>query len=173
MPKSPFTPESRKNVNKVLAGHVKKAGRHDGSRDALIKRTMEMLEPKVDNLRVKATNYVDNHLRLKRETKVKADARREVVVWDVVRRLPLRAGVVDDVVKKVRKAWDVDALNDIDGDIRNAHNKTIARLLLDLLVEEMEVEVCSDSDVVQKTPSLAVADGADHHAERHCTFNKF
>ena len=81
----------------------------------------------------------------------------------------LRAGVVDEVVKKVRRAWDVDALNDID-DIRNAHNKQSARLLLDVLVDEMEVELLSEADVVSKTPSLALLDGADHHAERHCAY---
>ena len=74
----------------------------------------------------------------------------------------LRAGVVDEVVKKVRKAWDVDALNDIDGDIRNMHNKTIARRLLDTLVDDLEVLEITESDISWQPSSQAVADERGH-----------
>ena len=42
------------------------------------KRVTELLEPKnIDNFSLKATQYVDNHLRFKKQTKDMADARRK------------------------------------------------------------------------------------------------
>ncbi|XRB03635.1 hypothetical protein NFJ02_18g29900 [Pycnococcus provasolii] len=98
MPKSHFTPESRKEVDNVLAS------RHVSSPE-LIKRVMEVLEPKnVDNFRLKAKQYVDNHLRLKKETKGMADARRKKMAASGARWYHKRGG------KEVRAAKYKDAL---------------------------------------------------------------
>ena len=78
---SPFTPESRQEVDKYLASHVNKGGRTPyGSRPAVIKRVTELLEPKnIDNFSLKAKNYADNHLRYKKQTKDMAEARRKKI----------------------------------------------------------------------------------------------
>ena len=86
----------------------------------------------------------------------------------------LRAGVVDEVVKTVRSAWDTidDERVEVE-DKRELHKKKYARLVLDVLVDEMEVELLSDSDVcVCKVPAIALHDARDNHAERHCAYRE-
>ncbi|XRB11617.1 hypothetical protein RI054_03g14500 [Pseudoscourfieldia marina] len=82
----------------------------------------------------------------------------------------LRAGVVDDVVKEVRSAWDTidDERVEVE-DKRELHKKKYARLVLDVLVDEMDVAQTSEADVCHKEPAIASGD-RDHHAERHCAF---
>ena len=83
------------------------------------------------------------------------------------------AGVVDDVVKKVRSAWaDIDDDGVEAEDHRELHQKKYARLLLDVLVDGMHVEVSSEADVSEKRPCLFVNDARDHHAERHCRYRE-
>ena len=72
----------------------------------LIKRVMKGLEPKnVDNFRLKATNYVANHLRLKKETKVMADARRKKMAASKVDKYHNGGG------KEHEQAWYHETLN--------------------------------------------------------------
>ena len=85
----------------------------------------------------------------------------------------LRAGVVGEVVKTVRKAWaniDDEAV-EVDNP-RKFHNKEWARRLLGLLVDGMDVAQTSEADVSEKTPSLFLNDTRDHHAERHCRYRE-
>ena len=81
--------------------------------------------------------------------------------------------VVGEVVKTVRSAWDTidDDRVEVDNP-RKFHNKEWARRLLGLLVDGMEVEVSSEADVSEKTPSLFLNDARDHHAERHCRYRE-
>ena len=74
--------------------------------------------------------------------------------------------------KTVRRAWaDIDDDAVVVEDNRDLHTKAFARRLLDLLVEDLEVELSSDSDVaVSSNSTLPLGDQRDHHAERHCAY---